>query len=200
MVVTGVAWRAVAAGAHLKSWTVGEYERMAEAGVLGEDDRVELLGGEIIEMAPIGPGHAATVRALARLFHQQVGDGCVVSVQDPIRLAERSEPQPDVALLVWRDDLYLKRLAGPADVLLVVEVADSSVESDRDLKLPAYGQAGIPEAWLVDLAAGVVEAHSGPDADGYDHVVVFGPAEELSVTAMPEIAVPVASILTPGGA
>ncbi len=168
---------------------------MVDGGVLGEDDRVELVGGEIIEMAPVGPGHAATVNALARLFQQQVGDRCVVSVLNPIRLSERSEPQPDVALLAWRDDLYRVRLPGPADVLLVVEVAQSSAVSDRELKLPAYGAAGIPEAWLVDLVAGVVEAHTGPGDGGYSDVVRFRPDEELSVTAMPELAVRVSSIL-----
>ena len=168
---------------------------MVDTGVLGEDDRVELIGGEIIEMAPVGRRHAATVKALARMFHLQVGDRCVVSVQDPIRLTDRSEPQPDVALLTWRDDLYRARLPGPADVLLVVEVAESSAMSDRELKLPAYGAAGIPESWLVDLVTGVVEAHTGPGDGGYGDVVEFRPGEELSVTAVPEVTVPVSMIL-----
>jgi Uma2 family endonuclease len=185
----------VAVVLHRKSWTAAQYRRMVEVGVLGEDDRVELIQGEIIEMAPVGAHHAAAVKALARLFHQQTGDRCVVSVQDPIRLSDRSEPQPDVALLTWRDDLYRAQLPIPPDVLLVVEVADTSAATDREVKLPGYGQAGIPEAWLVDLTTGVVEAHSHPSAGGYTESVVYRRGDTLPAIAIPGIAIPVTAVI-----
>ncbi|MDQ6783809.1 MAG: Uma2 family endonuclease [Actinomycetota bacterium] len=178
-----------------KSWTVDDFGRMVAAGVLAEDDHVELLEGEIIEMAPVGSRHAATVNALARLFHQQVGDRCVVSVQNPIRLSERSEPQPDVALLEWRDDLYRMQLPVPADVLLVIEVADTSVATDREVKVPGYGRAGIPEAWLVDLVADVVEVHTEPAPGGYGDAVLYRPDQVIFSAVVAGIAVPVASII-----
>ena len=167
----------------LRAWTAAEYEQMVAAGVLGEDDRVELVEGEIVEMAPVGARHAASVNALARLLQRQVGDQAVVSVQNPVRLSPRSEPQPDLAVLAWRDDGYRDELPGPADVLLVVEVADvaevaevaeSSVATDRDVKLPLYGRAGIGEAWLVDLPAGTIEVHTGPSPAGYRERSVHG--------------------------
>jgi Uma2 family endonuclease len=158
----------------LRAWTAAEYEQMVAAGVLGEDDRVELVEGEIVEMAPVGARHAASVNALARLLQRQVGDRALVSVQNPVRLSPRSEPQPDLAVLAWRDDGYRDELPGPADVLLVVEVAESSVATDRDVKLPLYGRAGIGEAWLVDLPAGTIEVHTGPSPAGYRERSVHG--------------------------
>ena len=158
----------------LRAWTAAEYEQMVAAGVLGEDDRVELVEGEIVEMAPVGARHAASVNALARLLQRQVGDRALVSVQNPVRLSPRSEPQPDLAVLAWRDDGYRDELPGPADMLLVVEVAESSVATDRDVKLPLYGRAGIGEAWLVDLPAGTIEVHTGPSPAGYRERSVHG--------------------------
>jgi Uma2 family endonuclease len=171
-----------------RPFTVDEYHRIAEAGVFGEDDRVELLEGEIIEMTPIGGRHARRVTMLAHRFHQQVGDRLIVSVQNPIRLSERSEPQPDLALLRWRDDFY-PELPTAEDVVLVVEVADTSGSVDRVTKLPAYGRAGIAEAWLVDLAAGVVEIHLEPSAAGYRQVNLHRPGHVVSATVAPGLTV-----------
>ncbi len=175
----------------LRAWTAAEYEQMVAAGVLGEDDRVELVEGEIVEMAPVGARHAASVNALARLLQRQVGDRALVSVQNPVRLSPRSEPQPDLAVLAWRDDGYRDELPGPADVLLVVEVAESSVATDRDVKLPLYGRAGIGEAWLVDLPAGTIEVHTGPSPAGYRGRSVHGIGALVSPVGLAAVVVAV---------
>ena len=146
-----------------KRWiTVDEYERMGEASIFRPDDRLELLEGEIFEMSPIGSHHAACVDLLARLLRVRVEDFAIVRVQNPIRLDDFSEPQPDVALLKLRDDFYRHAHPTPADVLLVIEVADSTVESDRGYKIPLYAKAGIKEAWLVNLPAERIEIYAEP--------------------------------------
>ena len=121
-------------------FTTTEYDRMAEAGVLGEDDRVELIEGEILEMSPMGRRHAACVDRLTRLLVRGVGDAAIVRVQNPIVLSDHNEPQPDLALLRPRVDFYTAEHPGPEDALLVVEVSDSSVEYDRQIKVPLYAQ------------------------------------------------------------
>lgn len=149
-----------------KHWiSVDEYERMGAAGIFRADERLELLEGGIYEMSPTGSLHAACVKFLSRFLNRQFGDALLVSTQDPIRLDDFSEPQPDVALLRWRDDFYRHALPTPADVLLVIEVADSTLESDRSYKIPLYAKAGIPEAWLVNLPEGKIEVYAGL-ADG----------------------------------
>src|SRR6184192_4545534 len=134
-----------------RRFSVDEYDRMGRAGVFHEDDRMELLDGQIVEMSPIGPGHAGCVRALTSLLTRLVAGRALVSVQNPVRLGEHSEPQPDVALLVPRADAYRTAHPQPKDVLLVIEVADASLEHDRDVKVPLYAAAGVPEVWLVNL-------------------------------------------------
>lgn len=148
-------------------FTVEDYHRMAHAGVLGENDRVELIEGEIVEMAPVGSRHASCVDRLVRLFTQGLGEQVIVRVQNPVRLGERPEPQPDLALLRPRLDFYAEAHPGPKDVFLLVEVADTSASYERQVKLPFYAQWGIPEVWLVDLAEGVVEVCREPRPEGY---------------------------------
>ncbi|MGH8729931.1 MAG: Uma2 family endonuclease [Burkholderiales bacterium] len=140
-----------------RHFNVTEYYRMGEAGVFSEDDRVELIQGEIVEMSPIGIRQAACVDRLARLLQQQVGQHCIVRVQNPVRLNELSEPQPDIVLLKQRDDFYASRHPLPEDVLLIIEVAESSAGYDRKTKAPLYAAAKIPELWIVDLVQGVIE-------------------------------------------
>jgi Uma2 family endonuclease len=135
-----------------RRFTVDEYYCMAEAGILHEDDRVELIEGDIIAMAAIGNRHMSCVKRLNRLFNERLGRRVVVSVQDPIRLSRRTEPQPDVALLRPRDDFYAPGHPGPDDVLLVVEVVDTSLPYDRR-KLRLYARAGIPCVWLAILSS-----------------------------------------------
>ncbi|MBS1251915.1 MAG: hypothetical protein MAG451_00949 [Anaerolineales bacterium] len=178
-----------------RTFTVDEYHQMIEAGVLTEDDRVELLEGEIVGMTPIGSPHAACVKRLNHFFSDRVGNRALVSVQDPIQISEHSEPEPDAALLRPHPDFYAESHPKPEDVLLVVEVAESSVEYDRDRKIPAYGRAGIAEAWLVDLAGEVIEAYSDPSAHGYRKIRRLWRSDSLAPQVFPDLKVAVDDVL-----
>ncbi len=162
---------------------------MAEVGILSEDDRVELIQGEIVRMSPIGSRHAACVGRLNRLLQRLVGLDAIVRVQDPISLDGYSEPEPDVALVKPRDDFYSREHPGPGDVLLLIEVADTSVERDLEVKLPLYARAGIPEAWLVDLPAETVEVYSRPDGGEYRETVRTKRGETVTSRTIPGLEV-----------
>jgi hypothetical protein len=176
-------------------FTVEDYHRMAEAGILGEDDRVELIEGEIVEMPPIGSPHGGTVKALIHLFSRAVGDLALVAAQDPVRLSDISEPQPDLMLLRPRPDFYRDSHPTPADVLLLVEVADTSVEFDRSVKLPLYARVSIPESWLVDLERGVLEVHRSPAGDRYGEVQELVAGSRVAPASLPDAELEVADIL-----
>ena len=176
-------------------FTTAEYHRMAEAGVLAEDDRVELIDGEILEMSPIGSRHAACVARLTSLFAQTLGAAAIVWGQNPIHLGERSEPEPDLALLPPRADFYAAGHPGPDDVLLLIEVADTSILYDRQVKVPLYARSGIPEVWLVDLDQQHVAIHRDPTPEGYGIARVARPGETISPTAIPDLAIAVSDIL-----
>jgi Uma2 family endonuclease len=165
-------------------FTVDEFYQMADAGILSEDDRVELLAGEIVEMTPIGSRHAACVKRLAHLFMQRAGD-FIVSIQDPVRLDQHSEPQPDLAIVNARPDFYRQAHPGPADVRLIIEVADSSAEIDRRDKVPLYGRSGIPEVWVVDLNAQQVDVYTVPTTDGYERHETLGAGGVLRPRPLP---------------
>ncbi|HXF38215.1 MAG TPA: Uma2 family endonuclease [Blastocatellia bacterium] len=151
-------------------FNVDEYYRMAEVGLLSPDVRVELIEGEIVEMSPIGSTHAGTVDRSSAFLNRKLGNTVIVRVQNPIRLDDFSEPQPDLALLKPRKDFYSKSHPSPEDVLVVIEVADTSVDYDRNVKLPLYARAGIPEAWLMVLAKDVIEVYSQPRNGKYQKV------------------------------
>ncbi|MCS7313566.1 MAG: Uma2 family endonuclease [Acidobacteria bacterium] len=176
-------------------FTVDDYDRMRVAGILTEDSRVELIGGEIIAMAPIGSRHAGCVKRLVHALSLQLAGRAILSVQDPIRLSRYTEPQPDVALLRPREDFYASGHPGPGDVGLVVEVAETSADYDRTMKIPLYGRAGIPEAWLVDLAEGVVEVYRRPGRRGYRQVDRHGRGSFLSPQAWPDIRLAVDEVI-----
>ncbi len=175
--------------------SVGEYYRMAEAGILGEDDRVELIEGEIIDMAPIGVGHASVVTRITRTLVMACGDRAVVSVQNPVRLDEWNEPQPDFAVLQPRPDFYGTRHPGPADVLLLVEVSDSSLRYDRVVKLPLYARAGIAEVWVVDLRRRAVHAFRVPSGDGFAQDSLHHAGDTLNLAAAAGIVVTVNDLI-----
>ena len=160
-------------------FTVEEYYRMGEVGILSPDIRVELVDGEIRRMAPIHPPHASMVKRLTVALVARLQDTAVVGVQDPIHLDEFNEPQPDVTILRSRDDYYGSRHPTPADVLLAIEVADTSLRYDRDEKIPRYGRYGIPEAWLVDVQAGTITVFTEPHAGGYGEQRVLSRGEEI---------------------
>ena len=169
---------------------VDDYHRMAEAGILGEDDRVELIDGELIDMAPIGQSHAGVVNALTHALVMAVAGRAIVSVQNPLRLNRLNEPQPDFVILRPREDFYqLGARPGPDDVLVMIEVADSSLRYDRAVKLPLYARAGIGEVWIVDLRRRVVDVHRTPDGDKYATVETHGPDDTITLALRPEISV-----------
>ena len=166
-------------------FTAQEFHRIAEAGVLREDDRVELVDGEIVEMTPIGSAHAACVDRLLVLLQRCLEDRGILRVQGPIRLDAHSEPQPDLAVLKPRADFYASAHPTPGDVLLVVEVADTSTRYDRDMKLPLYARAAIPETWLVDLLNERVEVFTQPTPQGYHSSRQTRRGERLTSDALP---------------
>ncbi len=178
-----------------RRFTTAEYARMAEAGVLGEDDRLELIEGEIIELAPIGYGDAACVRRMTSLFSRLLGEGVQVSVQNPIDLDENTQPQPDLVLLRPRDDFYSTAHPTAADILLLVEVAETSGDYDRQIKVPLYAQRGIDEVWLVDLRQRRLIVYRDPAADSYRTAQIFQSSEALSSSAFPDKLIAVADVL-----
>jgi Uma2 family endonuclease len=176
-------------------FTIGEYHQMVEAGILTEDDRVELIAGEVVEMSPIGTRHAACVKRLNQLLSERLGQLVLISVQDPIHLGEHSEPEPDLALLHPRSDFYVQAHPEPEDVLLVIEVAESSAEYDRQVKIPLYAQNGIAEVWVVDLAGGTIEVYRQPSPSGYGQIQRLKRSQSLSPQAFPQLVVTVNEIL-----
>lgn len=169
---------------------------MAEVGILKPDDRSELLRGEIVALTPVGARHATCVRRLIRLCAPLVvRQSVTLSVQDPVILGPYDEPQPDVALLRYRADDYAASHPTPADVLLVIEVADTSLERDRDLKLPLYAQAGIPEVWLVNLEAQEIQVYREPAAQGYRAVATVRPGGRLAPQELPGWEIGVSEVL-----
>ncbi|MDB9510406.1 Uma2 family endonuclease [Kamptonema animale CS-326] len=176
-------------------FTVQEYHLMGEAGILGEDDRVELIEGEIIQMAAIGTRHASCVNRLARRFSLIPEDLTTFAIQNPIQLAERTELQPDVVLLQPRADYYATAHPMPSEVLLLVEVSDSTIDFDRDVKVPNYARSGIREVWLWDLEANCLEVYRLPTANGYSSMQRFERGEMVSPLAFPDFNVSVDLIL-----
>lgn len=174
--------------------TVSEYHRMGEVGILGDRDRVELIEGELVAMSPIGSYHHGTVNKLNHSLVQAVGERAVVSVQGPVRLDEFSEPEPDIALLKPRPDFYQDGHAGPADVLLLIEVADTSLNYDHAVKRALYARHAIQELWIVDLTAGEVEVCRQPEADGYAATVRVGQDGELEPQLLPGVGIQAAAL------
>lgn len=178
-----------------RHFNITEYYRMTEAGILSAGDRVELIDGEVIEMGPIGSRHAACVNRLNKLLNRLVLQDVIVSVQNPIVLNEYSEPQPDISLLRPRSDFYAQGHPTPADVLLVVEVADSSAQFDREIKLPLYAQAMLPEVWLVNLPDDTIERYSQPANGAYQIAQTLKRGEVLISTMISSLNLDVAAIL-----
>ena len=148
-------------------FTVADYTRMRETGILAEDDHVELVDGEVRVMRPIGPLHAAIVKRLNTILSREISGSIIISVQDPIQLNDTSEPQPDLALLHYRDDFYAQAHPVADDVLLVIEVADTTIDYDRDEKLPRYAEANIAEVWLIDVSHLRLEQYTQPRNGNY---------------------------------
>ena len=179
----------------LHKFTADEYQRMGEVGILCEDDRVELIEGEIVDMAAIGNRHLAAVDRLTKLFAERVGNRAIVRVQGSVRLNDRSEPEPDLVLLRWRSDFYEASSAGPADMLLAVEVADTSLDYDREVKAPLYARTGVPEYWLVDLEAKTITVYREPGPDGYRSFTAVRGQELISPQGLADLTVRVDDVI-----
>jgi Uma2 family endonuclease len=176
--------------------TVNDFHRLAEAGILGEDDRVELLEGHLVDMSPIGPQHALAVDALMDLLVAAVAGQAAVRVQNPLALDAGSEPIPDIAVVrrPWRG--YPGAHPGPSDIFLVVEVADTSLETDSGAKLELYARSGIREFWIVDLTADVVHVHRNPGGGSYAAETKIVPSGTLQIDGLPGVAIPASPIFT----
>jgi Uma2 family endonuclease len=167
-------------------FTTQEFERMSEQGILSADARFELIGGEIIQMSPIGWKHARCVNNLNRLLVLALGNRAIVSIQNPIVLSERDEPQPDVAILHLSANEHPSN-ALPADVSFVIEVADATLQYDERIKLPLYARAGIIETWIVDVDREAISQHVDPVGDGYDTTTTFYRADTIVSSAFPDL-------------
>ena len=172
---------------NIHKFSVQQYCLMHEAGVFAEGDRYELINGEIREMSPIGIKHAVCVARTTRYFQIKLGDRAFVWTQNPIILNDHSQPQPDLAILKWRDDFYANALPRPDDILLIIEVADSTIAYDRDVKSPLYAANGIPEMWLFDVNQQIIEGYSHPSPSGYKRIRHYEHGDTLSINAFPEV-------------
>jgi Uma2 family endonuclease len=178
-----------------KLFSVAEYHKMIEAGVFHEDDRLELLGGEIVAMSPIGSRHAACANRLNRLFTKRLGDQAIVAVQNPVEISEESAPQPDLSLLKPRTDFYSAAHPKPSDIYLLVEIADTTAIYDRRVKLPFYARASIPEVWLIDLETQKIEVYREPSAQGYRQTEIVEREQSLKIHAFSDVELKVTEIL-----
>lgn len=174
---------------------VEEYHRMAQAGILSEDDRVELIDGEILAMTPIGPRHNAAVNRANRGLVPIVGDRAIVQVQGSVRLGRFNEPQPDIVLLRPQADFHASRLPGPSDIFLIIEIAESLLDYAREVKTRIYAQAAVQEYWLVDLGDRLVSRYSEPREGAYQRRGQGRPGELIAPAALPHCAIPVEALL-----
>ena len=179
-----------------RRFTTAEYHAMAESGILAPEDRVELIEGEIWRMSPIGPLHVSRVTRLSYAFTSRLKqEEALVVSHSPIHLDDFSEPEPDLALLRFREDFYAEALPRPEDVLLVVEVSDTTVHYDRRVKMDLYARHGTPEAWLCNLPRATVEVYRDPSPQGYGQILTFRGGDRLSPLAFPGLVIEVGAIL-----
>ena len=171
-----------------------EYLRMGEAGVFAPEARLELIEGEIVEVAPIHPPHAACVTRLTELFVRRAGGRAIVPVQSPLVISGHSVPQPDVALLQPRVDYYARSHPTASDVLLVVEVSDTTLRFDLETKVPLYARCGLAEAWVVDVNARIIHVFREPSEEGYRTSLAAQIGQGVACVAVPEAAVEVAEL------
>jgi len=178
-----------------RRFTVDEYQRMAEAGILNRGDRVELIRGDIVHMTAVGHDHASCVARLAHLLFERLHRRMVLWSQNPVVILPDSEPEPDLILLNWRDDFYRHALPVPADVALLIEVADTSLRYDRHVKGSLYAEAGIRDYWVVDLQGEAIEVYCDPAAAGFQRTARHPRSAMLAPLAFPDVALAVTDIL-----
>lgn len=175
-------------------FSVDDLYRMAETGILAADERVELLDGEILRMTPMGSRHAAVVDRLLNLLAPRLAGRAIVRCQSPVRLSDLSEPEPDLALLRPRDDFYADSHPTGKDILLLIEVADSSVGFDQSVKAPLFAAAGVPELWIADVSEERLLVHRSPSGPTYDHQKQLRSGDAISPLAFGDLSLPVADI------
>ncbi|MDM8558433.1 Uma2 family endonuclease [Candidatus Parabeggiatoa sp. HSG14] len=176
--------------------TTTHFQKMIKTGIFEEDEHIELINGELIAMAPIGPEHSSKIRRLNHQFSQAVGDLAQVDIQNPITLNDHSEPEPDLALLCPSDDFYETANPTAKDVLLLVEVADSFLNYDKKTKIPLYASQGIPEVWLINVPKKQVEIYRNPSPEGYRQILLPEKKESISPTLLPNVSINVSDIFT----
>ena len=160
---------------------VEEYYKMAEVGILQPSDHVELIRGEIYTMSPIGSKHAGIVKRLTKLLNDLFRDEVILGVQDPIRLSDENEPEPDISILKYREDYYINGHPTPKDILAIIEVADSSIKYDKEVKIPLYASHGIPVYWIVDIENDMIEVLSNPIEGSYNEKKVYSSGDVLTL-------------------
>lgn len=170
-----------------KLFTADEYHEMAAAGILRPEDRLELIDGEIVEMSPIGDRHAACVRIANNLFARAFGNAALIDVQNPLRLNNYTEPQPDIVVLKPRVDYYKQKKVRPEDALLVVEVSDTTLKYDRSIKVPRYAAAGIPEVWIEALGADELLVYRDLKSPNYSVCLTLRRGDSVSPVAFPDV-------------
>jgi Uma2 family endonuclease len=175
-------------------FSVETYERMGQLGILDEDERVELIDGEIIQMSAMGDRHVRCVNRLTRRLVMALGEGAIVSIQNPIVLSAHDEPQPDVAVLQPSAEDHTGN-PRPADVLFVVEVSDSTLRYDQTVKLPLYARSGIPEVWIADLAAGTITRYAAPEQGRYGHATSFRRGDTITSSVLSDLSLRVDDLL-----
>jgi Uma2 family endonuclease len=175
-------------------FTVKQFHQMAESGILSENERVELIRGEMIDMSPIGRRHAGCVNRLVNLLIQLLGKRIILAPQNPVKLNETSEPQPDIALLKPRPDFYRNSHPQPEDIFLLIEVADTTVKYDREVKIPLYAEANIPEVWLVDVNQEIIEVYRNSLEGIYQDVQKLTKNQSLSILAFPDVSIHVSEL------
>lgn len=178
-----------------KLFTVSEYHKMITSGILSERDKVELIRGEVVGMAPIGSRHASYVNRLSNLLKMLLGEKAIISVQNPITLSEYSEPQPDVVVLRPQADFYVNAHPTPSDVFWLIEVAETTMDYDKKVKLPLYAESGVPEVWLVNLPKTRLEVYRFPFEDTYQEIRLYQRGQSLNLNQFPEINVSINDLL-----
>ncbi len=178
-----------------KKFTVEEYHKLGEVGIIGPDERTELIDGDIILMAPMGTRHLSCLIRLNRIFPSLLNNCAFVVMQSPVRLNGGLEPEPDLSILKLREDCYRDQLPQPQDVYLLIEVADTTINNDRNVKSVLYSQAGIIELWIVDIRAELVEVYRNPGSNGYESIQQFRRGNSISPLAFPDLVIRVDEIL-----
>jgi Uma2 family endonuclease len=179
-----------------RMFTIHDYARMRESGILTEDDRVELINGEVRLMSPIGPVHIALVNKLNQILTIHIGTDAIVSIQNPIQLDDFTEPQPDIAILQAREDFYVSGTPRADDVLLVIEISDSTIDYDRNEKTPRYASAHIPEVWIIDVNRKVIEQYSKPFKGEYTQILKLLLGSTIQSQSLPAVSIDVDKIFS----